>query len=92
MYVVLVYDITLDTDGPRVLRRVFKTCKRYLVHVQKSVFEGELTASQLMQLRYELQLHLREDKDSVIVFQSRTEKWLTKEFWGMEDDKCSSIL
>lgn len=92
MYVILVYDITLDRHGSRVLRNVFKTCKRYLVHVQRSVFEGELTDSQLVQLQHELKSYLRDDKDSVIVFKSRSEKWLNKEFWGIEDDKCSPIV
>ena len=54
MYVILVYDIKMDDGGPRVLRRVFKICKRYLSHVQKSVFEGELTAAKLAALKREL--------------------------------------
>lgn len=43
MYVILVYDIKLDTGGARVLRNIFKICKKYLTHVQNSVFEGELS-------------------------------------------------
>ena len=47
MYVILVYDINLENkEGQRVLRNVFKTCKKYLVHIQNSVFEGELLESQ----------------------------------------------
>ena len=41
MYVILVYDINLEEkEGQKVLRNVFKTCKKYLVHIQNSVFEG----------------------------------------------------
>ena len=44
MYLILVYDIqTDDEDGAKVARTVFKTCKAYLNHIQKSVFEGELS-------------------------------------------------
>ena len=43
MYVLLIYDIPLDNKGARVSRNIFKICKKYLTHVQKSVFEGELT-------------------------------------------------
>ena len=43
MYVILVYDIDLEEkEGQKVLRNVFKICKKYLVHIQNSVFEGEL--------------------------------------------------
>ena len=50
MYIILVYDINLDGTGNKVLRHVFKICKRYLTHVQNSVFEGELTQAQLNKL------------------------------------------
>ena len=54
MYVILVYDINLeDKEGQKVLRNVFKTCKKYLVHIQNSVFEGELLESQAIKLKAE---------------------------------------
>jgi len=92
MYVILVYDIEMDEEGSKILRNVFKICKKYLHHVQKSVFEGELTDVQLRELEYELGEYVRKDKDSVIVFWSRTEKWLHKEFWGIEEDKTSAVI
>ena len=94
MYVILVYDINLeDKEGQRVLRKVFKTCKQYLVHIQNSVFEGELLESQAEKLKAELDKFIRTDKDSVILFKSRSQKWLDKEFLGkVEDDKTSNFL
>lgn len=94
MYVILVYDINLDdSSGQRVLRNVFKICKRYLVHIQNSVFEGELLESQVIKLKKELDRYIRQDKDSVILFKSRSKRWLDKEFLGMiEDDKTSNFL
>lgn len=84
MYVILVYDINLEEkEGQRVLRNVFKTCKKYLVHIQNSVFEGELLESQMLKLKTELNRYIRDDKDSVIVFRSRSQRWLDKEFLGM---------
>ena len=54
MYVILVYDINLeDKNGQKVLRNVFKICKKYLVHIQNSVFEGELLESQKLKLESE---------------------------------------
>lgn len=94
MYVILVYDINLEEkEGQKVLRNVYKTCKKYLVHIQNSVFEGELLESQMLKLNMELNRYIRDDKDSVIVFKSRSQRWLDKEFLGMiEDDKTSNFL
>lgn len=94
MYVILVYDIDLENkEGQRVLRNVFKICKKYLVHIQNSVFEGELLESQMLKLKSELDRYVRNDKDSVIVFKSRNQRWLDKEFVGMiETDKTDNFL
>ena len=94
MYVILVYDINLDDkEGNRVLRNVFKTCKKYLVHIQNSVFEGELLESQAIKLKSELDTYIRQNKDSVILFKSRSKRWMEKEFLGMiEDDKTDNFL
>lgn len=92
LYVVLIYDIASDEGGPKVHRNIFKICKRYLTHVQKSVFEGNLTELNVMKLKKELSVYVREDRDSLIIFKSRSERWLTKEFWGLLDDKTSNFF
>ena len=76
MYIVLVYDISQSEAG----------------HIQNSVFEGEISKPQLMQLKKEMQPYINEELDSIIVFKSRQEKWLDKEFWAKEDDKTSFML
>lgn len=88
----MIYDIKLDDNGQKVLRNVFKLCKKYLTHIQNSVFEGELSESQIMKLNIELKKYIRNEKDSVIIFKSRHERWLDKEFWGKKDDKLSNIF
>lgn len=92
MYVILVYDIKSDDKGTKVLGKTFKLCKKYLTHIQNSVFEGELSESQLMKLKVELQAIIREDRDSLIVFKSRNERWIPKEMWGVQEDKMSNFL
>lgn len=81
-----------DEGGARAARRIFKICKKYLTHVQKSVFEGEITTALLKKLELELSKYIRADKDSVLVFKSREERWLQKEFWGKEDDNTSNFF
>jgi CRISPR-associated protein Cas2 len=92
MYVILVYDIKVDDQGKRNLPRVHKICKKYLTHIQNSVFEGEITEGNLIQLKMELSKHVRKNEDSVIVFQSRDSRWLKKMFWGIEEDKTSRFI
>lgn len=92
MYVILVYDIKGEGNGQRVLNRTFKICKRYLSHIQNSVFEGELTESQLITLKYDITREIRKDLDSVIIFKSRNQRWLNKEMWGIDIDKTSNFL
>ena len=92
MYVILVYDIKTDDYGQRILNKTFKICKRYLNHIQNSVFEGELSESQILKLKYELNNIIRDDVDSIILFKSRSNKWLKKELWGIQDDKTSNFI
>ena len=92
MYIILMYDILTDEKGSKVSRNTFKICKKYLTHIQKSVFEGNLTELDLMKLKSELDSYIRRDKDSLIIFKSRNERWLEKEFLGIEDDKTSNFF
>ena len=92
MYIILVYDILADDKGARVSRNTFKTCKKYLTHIQKSVFEGNLTELNYMKLKTELNKYIRKDKDSILVFRSRDERWLEKEYLGIVDDKTSNFF
>ena len=92
MYIVLVYDVSQAENGARLWSRIFKICKKYLTHIQNSVFEGELSKGQLAQLQKELKEYIDKELDSVIIFKSRQEKWLDKEFWGRKDDLTSFIL
>ncbi len=92
MYVILVYDIKMDDEGPKIWRNTFKICKRYLIHIQNSVFEGDLTKVQIASLQIELKKYIRKDKDSVILFKSRDAKWLEREMWGIQEDLTSRFL
>ncbi|SHH57650.1 CRISPR-associated endonuclease Cas2 [Thermosipho atlanticus] len=91
MYVILIYDINTEKNQ-KVLSKVFKICKKYLFHVQKSVFEGELTKSQLFKLKKELENTIRKDVDSIIIFKSRNEKWLSKDFLGKSETSTDNLL
>lgn len=92
MYVILVYDILFDDKGKKIFPKVFKVCKKYLTHIQNSVFEGNLSKANSIAMKKELAQYVRKDKDSVIMFHTREERWLSKDFLGIEDDKTSNFL
>ena len=87
MYVILVYDC-----GERRVAKMLKLCRKYLNWIQNSVFEGEISKAQLAQLQQEFKFCIDKELDSVIIFKSRQEKWLDKEFWGRKDDATNFIL
>lgn len=55
-YAFVFYDV-----GEKRVQKVFKVCKKYLSHFQKSVFRGEMSPSKLIQLKTDLKRIINED-------------------------------
>ena len=87
MYVILVYDM-----GEKRVGKMLKHCRRYLNWIQNSVFEGEITEVKLKKLISEAKLIMEEDKDSLIIFKTRQERWLEKEVIGKERNTLDRFL
>ena len=87
MYVVLVYDV-----GEKRVGKMLKLCRLYLNWIQNSVFEGEITEVKLEELKIEALKRMDPDKDSLIIFKSRQEKWLYKEIIGKELSSIGNFL
>lgn len=69
MKVILIYDIELkEPKDQRRLNKIKKKSREYLHHIQKSVFEGDLTPSQLYKLKVEILNIIDKKKDSVIIY------------------------
>ena len=66
MFVVFVYDVKQERVG-----KVLKICRKYLTHVQNSVFEGNITPAKLRILKDELKEVLDEHYDSVVIYKFR---------------------
>lgn len=49
------------------MHKVFKICKKYLSHFQKSVFRGDITPSKLISLRNELKTVIDEEEDFICI-------------------------
>jgi CRISPR-associated protein Cas2 len=60
--------VAYDISDPKRLRKVAKICEKYLRRVQKSVFEGELTKSQLYALKNDLKKNIDKKEDTIIIY------------------------
>jgi CRISPR-associated protein Cas2 len=87
MYLIAVYDC-----GEKRVVKMLKLCRRYLNWIQNSVFEGELSPLQLLELKAEAHKILDKDEDSFIIFSSRDAIWLKKEVIGKEKNDLNNFL
>lgn len=87
MYVVVVYD-TLAERNPRILR----TCRQYLHHVQRSVFEGELSDAQMRRFQAAVHGVLDLTYDSVIVYTFPRGNQPHRIEWGATEPTPTNIL
>ena len=86
MFVIVVYDINRKRGG-----RALKVCRKYLVHVQKSVFEGNITEGQLKQLKNELFQLIKIEEDAVCIYRFESPKYARKEELGTIERKSHII-
>jgi len=87
MYVIIVYDVSVE--------RVNKVCqflRQYLNWVQNSVFEGELTESELKRVEIGIKKIINENEDSVIIYQLQTDKPLQREHIGINKAEPSFVI
>jgi CRISPR-associated protein Cas2 len=60
------YIVCYDIADDKRLRRVFKVCKDFGQHIQFSVFECDLTASEKLQFEEKLAAEIKRDEDQVL--------------------------
>ena len=69
MKIILIYDIELkEGKDQKRLNKIKKISRQYLHHIQKSVFEGSLTPSQIFKLQKEILDIIDKKRDSVIIY------------------------
>jgi CRISPR-associated protein Cas2 len=88
MYYILTYDIT----SPKRLPKALKLCRRFLNHVQNSVFEGELTTAQMQRLETEMKKLIDKNQDSVLIYTARTPEVVDRIILGIEKNEISYFL
>jgi CRISPR-associated protein Cas2 len=87
VYVLVVYDTAVQRN-PQILR----VCRQYLHHVQRSVFEGELSASQLRRFRTAVQNVIDPEYDHVLVYSFPPGTTAQRQEWGVTEPAPTDIL
>ena len=77
MFAILTYDV-----GQKRVSRVMKICRKYLLHVQNSVFEGTITEARLNKLKAELENKIEKEADSICIYEFDSVKYARKEQIG----------
>lgn len=86
VYVVAVYDVEADRT-----RLFLNFLRRYLTHVQNSVFEGDIAEGDLEEVKQELDSML-EAGESVIVYRMSSEQYVSRTVYGEDPTDDSQFL
>ena len=87
MYAIVVYDV-----GVKRVNRIKKILRKYMTWIQNSVFEGELTESELMRLKNEIKKEIDKNTDAVHFYIVKSEKYMKKETLGTPKAEKENIL
>lgn len=68
MFLVVVYDIPSDISGTIRRKKIHKICQKYGFHVQNSVFELDITYSDLLKVKHDIEKVLDIETDSVRLY------------------------
>lgn len=77
MFIILTYDINVKR-----VAKVMKICRKYLIHIQNSVFEGMISDAKLNKLKREVEQLIDKNVDAVCIYKIGSLKYASKEQIG----------
>ena len=87
MYIIVAYDIQIERiDGVR------KYLKRYLNWIQNSLLEGEVTKSELEEIKNNLTKLTDREKDHIVIYELRSNESFIRESIGKAKLDTSNII
>ena len=86
-YAFVFYDV-----GEKRVQKVFKVCKKYLSHFQKSVFRGEMSPSKLIRLKTDLNKVLNKEEDFVCIIKLMNDSVFGEEVLGNGGEENGETL
>jgi CRISPR-associated protein Cas2 len=93
-YAFVFYDIADQESeaGKNRGTKVFKICKKYFKHHQKSIFKGNITPSNLIRFREEIKKVIDQDLDFVSILKLQNKHVFEEEVLGTDDKQSESIF
>ena len=86
-YAFLFYDV-----GEKRVQKVFKVCKKYLSHYQRSVFRGEITPSKLIDLRKDIKKVIDKNEDFICIIKMLNANVFEEEVLGINNNATGEDL
>jgi len=88
------YDIAdIESEaGKNRVAKVFKICKKYFSHHQKSVFKGEITPSNLIKFKNEISKVIDKNLDFITIIKLQNKSSFEEESIGLENCKDNEIF
>lgn len=86
-YAFVFYDVNEKRVG-----KVFKVCKKYLSHFQKSVFRGEITPSKLINLKKDLNKVIDKSEDFICIIKLLNDNVFGEEVLGIQSENGESLM
>ena len=93
-YIFLFYDIADDFSdvGKYRVSKVFKICKKYLKHYQKSIFRGNITPANQIKLENELKKVVDKDLDFISIIKVPNSNSFYEVVIGNDKKEAESIF
>lgn len=86
-YAFLFYDV-----NEKRVQRVFKVCKKYMSHFQKSVFRGEITPSKMIMLKKDLSKVIDKQEDFICIVKLMNDSVFEEEVLGVQNTNTGEDL
>ena len=86
-YAFLFYDV-----NEKRVAKVFKICKKYLSHFQKSVFRGDITPSKMIMLINDLKKIIVAEEDFVCIIKLKNDNVYGEEVLGNQKNSTGEDL
>ena len=87
MYIIVAYDIQIER-----IDDVRKYLKRYLNWIQNSLLEGEVTKSELEEIKNNLTKLIDMEKDHIVIYELRSSDLFIRESIGKAKLDASNII
>lgn len=80
-----------DVNEKRV-QKVFKVCKKYLSHFQKSVFRGEMSPSKLIKFKTDINKIIDKNEDFICIIKLMNDNVFGEEVLGLASKETGEDL